>query len=61
MPSGILHESVICVLGNGVVIHVPTFFDEVKSLEDQGIPYAGRQVHSLRRNFVFFNLFIHFV
>jgi adenylosuccinate synthase len=54
MPSGILHESVICVLGNGVVIHVPTFFDEVKSLEDQGIPYTGRQVHfTPSRNFVF--------
>jgi adenylosuccinate synthase len=47
MPSGILHQNVICVLGNGVVIHVPTFFDEVKSLDDQGIAYTGRHVVSL--------------
>jgi adenylosuccinate synthase len=53
MPSGILHESVICVLGNGVVIHVPTFFDEVKSLEDQGIPYTGRIKISDRAHLVF--------
>jgi adenylosuccinate synthase len=53
MPSGILHQNVTCLLGNGVVIHLPTFFAEVKSLEDQGIPYAGRIKISDRAHLVF--------
>lgn len=32
LPSGILHEKITCVIGNGVVLHVPTFFDELSKL-----------------------------
>lgn len=33
MPSGILNPNNVCFLGNGVVLHVPTLFRELKSLE----------------------------
>lgn len=36
IPSGILYPHVICVIGNGVVIHTPTMFEELKSLREQG-------------------------
>lgn len=29
VPSGILNPDAICVVGNGVVVHVPGFFEEV--------------------------------
>jgi cytochrome b subunit of formate dehydrogenase len=39
LPSGILHPSVTCVIGNGVVFHVPTFFKELEVL-DQKVDHA---------------------
>ncbi len=32
LPSGILHEQITCVIGNGVVLHVPTLFEELAKL-----------------------------
>jgi adenylosuccinate synthase len=36
IPSGILYPHVICVIGNGVVVHTPTMMDELRSLREQG-------------------------
>ena len=37
LPSGIIHENKICVLGNGMVIDPKAFFEEVDQMEEQGI------------------------
>lgn len=42
IPSGILHEGVICVLGNGMVIDPAAFFDELDRLKALGVDARGR-------------------
>ncbi len=42
IPSGILRENVMCVIGNGVVIDPKALLDEIKLLEGMGISIKGR-------------------
>ncbi|MBT5891910.1 MAG: adenylosuccinate synthase [Chromatiales bacterium] len=42
VPSGILRDSVDCVIGNGVVVHLPSLLKEVDGLEANGIRVVGR-------------------
>lgn len=42
IPSGILRENVICVIGNGVVIDPQALLDEISLLENNGIKVEGR-------------------
>jgi len=42
IPSGILRENVICVIGNGVVIDPVALLDEIELLEKNGIKVGGR-------------------
>ncbi len=42
IPSGILRENVICVIGNGVVIDPNALLDEIKLLSEHGISVEGR-------------------
>ncbi len=42
IPSGILHENVTCVIGNGVVIEPKALLDELKMLEKSNIDIKGR-------------------
>ncbi len=42
VPSGILHEDKICVIGNGVVLDPVQLIDELKSLYDEGIITENR-------------------
>ncbi len=37
IPSGILRLGVDCIIGNGVVIHLPSLLEEIQMLEDQGV------------------------
>jgi adenylosuccinate synthase len=37
LPSGIIHENSICVLGNGMVIDPKAFFEEIDQMQSQGI------------------------
>ncbi len=37
LPSGIIHEDAVCVLGNGMVIDPKAFFEEVDQMEAQSI------------------------
>lgn len=37
LPSGIIHEDSICVLGNGMVIDPKAFFEEVDQLAEKGV------------------------
>jgi len=42
IPSGILRENVICVIGNGVVIDPTALLEEISLLESHGIKVDGR-------------------
>ncbi len=42
IPSGILHEGVTCVLGNGVVIDPIALFEEMNMLASAGLSMKGR-------------------
>lgn len=36
LPSGLVNPSCIGLIGNGVVVHLPSFFEELEALEKQG-------------------------
>jgi adenylosuccinate synthase len=42
IPSGILRDDVICVIGNGVVIDPKALLEEIDLLESHGIKISGR-------------------
>ncbi|MFW5960128.1 MAG: adenylosuccinate synthase, partial [Chitinivibrionales bacterium] len=42
VPSGIMSENKICIIGNGVVFDPEQFIKEVKELESEGIDITGR-------------------
>lgn len=42
IPSGILRRGVQCVIGNGVVIHLPSLLQEIERLESRGISVMDR-------------------
>ena len=37
LPSGILHEGIVCVIGNGVVVDPQALFAEIDEIEKAGI------------------------
>ena len=53
VPSGILNKNTTCVIGNGVVVHVPSFLKELDSLTAAGIEWEGRIKISDRAHLVF--------
>lgn len=44
LPSGIIHESSTCVLGNGMVIDPKAFFEEVDQMQSQGISISPERL-----------------
>ncbi len=52
VPSGILSKSAQCVVGNGVVVHLPTLFEEIETLEGQGVS-TERLIISERAHLLF--------
>ncbi|MBY4677063.1 adenylosuccinate synthase [Marinobacterium arenosum] len=42
IPSGILRENVLCLIGNGVVLSPEALLKEIKELEDAGVPVRER-------------------
>lgn len=55
IPSGILYPHVHCLLGNGMVIHIPSLLTEIKSLEEKGISCEGR-IHISNRAHVLLDM-----
>jgi adenylosuccinate synthase len=53
VPSGILNKSTTCVVGNGVVMHLPTFFGEIAGLKAKGLDCTGRLLVSDRAHLLF--------
>jgi len=52
LPCGILYQKCVNVLGNGVVVHIPTMFEELEQLDKNGIDYKGRLLISDRAHLV---------
>ncbi|KAK4749476.1 hypothetical protein SAY87_026925 [Trapa incisa] len=53
VPSGILNEGTLCVIGNGVVVHLPGLFKEIDGLEANGVSCKGRILVSDRAHLLF--------
>ncbi|KAK7396265.1 hypothetical protein VNO78_17143 [Psophocarpus tetragonolobus] len=53
VPSGILNEDTLCVIGNGVVVHLPGLFKEIDGLESNGVSCEGRILISDRAHLLF--------
>ena len=54
LPSGLVNPNCQNLIGNGVVIHVPSFFQELENLESKGLTDArGRLFISSRAHLVF--------
>ncbi|KAK3433447.1 hypothetical protein EUGRSUZ_D01341 [Eucalyptus grandis] len=53
VPSGILNEDTLCVIGNGVVVHLPGLFEEIDGLEAKGVSCKGRILLSDRSHLLF--------
>jgi len=53
LPSGILHPGTIGVVGNGVVVHLPSFLTELDGLTKEGVNHNGRVFISDRAHLVF--------
>ena len=47
VPSGVLYEHVTPVIGNGVVVDMPTLFNEIDVLEGRGVSCSRLKVSSL--------------
>lgn len=52
IPSGILHDRPVCVVGNGVVLDPDTFFHELDALDQKGIAVRDRLFVSERAHLV---------
>src|SRR5215207_8338851 len=46
IPSGVLYDHVVPVIANGVVVDLPTLFNEVDALETRGVSCARLKVSS---------------
>lgn len=53
LPSGILTDDMTSVIGSGVVLHIPTLWNELSQLEKGGISWGGRLLISDRAHVVF--------
>jgi len=42
VPSGVLRDNVMCLIGNGVVLSPSALFEEIEMLEKQGVPASQR-------------------
>ncbi|KAI8058614.1 Adenylosuccinate synthetase [Syncephalis plumigaleata] len=53
LPSGLINPRCIALIGNGVVVHVPSLFKELAALEEKGLDCQGRLLVSDRAHLVF--------
>ena len=38
LPSGVFYDHTVSIIGNGVALNIPYLFNEIKSLEEKGVP-----------------------
>ncbi|KAL1744967.1 Adenylosuccinate synthetase [Schizophyllum fasciatum] len=53
LPSGLVNPGCTGLIGNGVVVHLPSFFSELDALQAQGLDCTGRLFVSDRAQLVF--------
>ncbi len=53
LPSGLLFDHIHCLIGNGVVLHIPTLFEEIETLSKKGYEVENRVHLSDRVNLLF--------
>ncbi|KAI9291210.1 adenylosuccinate synthase [Neoconidiobolus thromboides FSU 785] len=53
LPSGLINPDCLSIIGNGVVAHLPSLFDELKALKDNGLDCEDRLIISDRAHLVF--------
>ena len=53
VPSGMLNKDTICLIGNGVVLHIPTLIEELEFLKENGISTHERLKISDRTHLLF--------
>lgn len=53
LPSGLVNPNCVGLIGNGVVVHLPSFFEELDALESQGLDCTNRLFVSNRAQLVF--------
>ncbi|KAL6125673.1 hypothetical protein ACLB2K_073728 [Fragaria x ananassa] len=53
VPSGILNDDTLCVIENGVVVHLLGLFKEIDGLESNGVSCKGRILVSDRAHLLF--------
>ena len=53
LPSGVVHEQCVNVVGNGCVIHIPSLFEEIEKTKSRGVNPEGRILVSDRAHIVF--------
>jgi adenylosuccinate synthase len=53
LPSGILNKDTVCIIGNGVVVHIPSLLNELDDLTSKGVDISGRVFVSDRAHIVF--------
>ncbi len=53
LPSGVLHEGKMCIIGNGCVVHIPTLLDEINELKEKGIDAMHKLLISDRAHIIF--------
>ncbi|MDR2884184.1 MAG: adenylosuccinate synthetase, partial [Deferribacteraceae bacterium] len=52
IPSGIIHENTVNIIGNGVVVEPEALLKEMKELTEQGIDFKGRLFISDRAHII---------
>ena len=53
LPSGLVNPKYQNILGSGVVVHIPSFFEELENLEKKGLDCRNRLFVSSRAHLVF--------
>ena len=38
LPSGVFHQNVMNIIGNGVALNIPILMEELRSIEERGVP-----------------------
>nr|KMM72668.1 adenylosuccinate synthetase [Coccidioides posadasii RMSCC 3488] len=56
LPSGLISPKCVNLIGSGTVVHVPSFFKELKALEEKGLKDANKRVFISDRAHVCFDL-----
>ena len=49
IPSGIIHDGVICLIGNGVVVNPAVFLKEIDALAERGVDISPERLKISRR------------